>query len=146
MKRKYSCNKNNNHNIDVNSNLFSGVQNGVQSVQIGVQSVQIGVQNVNQSVHNSVQKCVQSVQSNNKTYKCLHCNKTYLSSQALSKHKNKHTENIENINNSSFDDLLNKYNQMEDEMNKLKDIINKQSNELIIGKTNTETNTKHKCH
>jgi hypothetical protein len=152
MKRKYSCNKNYNHTNDVNDNNIESVQNSVQSVhfsvQNSVQSVHGGVQsvqNVNQ-VNQSLKLSDQNNATENKTYGCLYCNKKYLSSQALSKHKKKH--NIDNNidNNMSYDDLLEKYNNMENKLIELSDIINKQSNNELNKQTPSDKAITTKSH
>jgi transcription elongation factor Elf1 len=89
INRKYKCNRNND-DININNN--------------SVQSVQNSVQNSVQSVQNSVQSVQNSNQKFDKTYKCLYCNKSYMSSQALSKHKKNHLNSL-NLQ-SSYDQLL----------------------------------------
>ena len=105
--RKYKCNL----KYDINNNNNISVQNSVQSVQDSVQ-------NSVQSVQGSVQSVQNSHQKNDKSYKCLYCNKTYMSSQALSKHKKKHINDL-NLQ-SSYDQLLEENLKLKEENIELK--------------------------
>ena len=121
INRKFKCktdvnsddNDNNNECVHNVSNVSkSGVQN-VSNVSID------GVQNVS-----NIEKY-----SNNhiKTYNCLHCNKKYMSSQSLSKHKKKHINDTleDNINEDQdkYLKLADEHEKIKDELNELKSIV-----------------------
>ena len=93
INRKYKCNRIKDELIDTNVNINQINQNVNQVIK----QVNQNAQNINQNVN-------QINQNNTECYKCLYCNKKYLSIQALSRHKKIHL-NIQK-DNVSYDELL----------------------------------------
>lgn len=147
--RKNKCFKNTTI-IDVNNNNLEDVDKVNQNVNQNVNQVnQYSVHNVNQ-VNQNIKLSDKNNIIKTKTYNCLYCDKKYLSIQALSRHKKKHSTD----NNISYDDLLEKYNSMENKLIELSEIINKQTtlDNVITTKSHnmktkeTNTNSKNTQH